>query len=482
MQHYRTYLLAFFINVYFIDSLTSVIAQDSRYPSSNELGTSINKNDKFAVINQNYGGNAVINNDTNITGYISKLRNHILRNVASTFREPGGPFIAPFLAPGSALYQDCLWDWDSWMADVALRQAVLESGDAKLREQAVLHGRGSIINLLAHSDSRGWVPICVYRDGDWWRTEGNNTNMAKPVLAQHAAFLVQQDSNAEWIRPWIGKLSAFLNRYKSTFLHQESGLYIWADDAGTGVDNDPTTFYRPIRSSANIYINSLMVREWQAMAFLLNTLKLPGAIDCNNEANRLSDAIRKHCWDEWTGFYYSCDVGLLPVDPKQIRHSGAPRHWPCLIQRIQVWSGFLPLWAGIAKDEQAERIASNYRNTKTLGAQYGVRSLSKMEAMYDLRASSNPSCWLGPVWIVSNYLTFRGFVKAGLNNDARDLAVRTIRLLGEDLENTGTLHEYYDPETGEGIMSPGFQNWNYLVLNMAAWLEGRSFVSEWEPE
>ena len=40
----------------------------------------------------------------------------------------------------------------------------------------------------------------------------------------------------------------------------------------------------------------------------------------------------------------------------------------------------------------------------------------------------------------------------------------------------GALHEYYNPETGAPIMNKGFQNWNYLVLNMLAWLERRPVV------
>lgn len=416
-----------------------------------------------------------------LNDWCDRIRKHVLEGVASTFREAGGPCCAPFLAPGSAQYQDCVWDWDSWLADVALRQAVMESDDRSLREQAVKHGRGSIINLLAQTDERGWTPICIYRNAQWWRTTGNDTNMAKPVLAQHAAFLVGLDGESEWVRPWMEKLQSFLRRYRQHFFHEPSGLYIWANDAGVAGDNDPCTYYRPIRSSASIFLNTLMVCELQALAFLLQNLKMEGAETWLAEAERLTEAIRRHCWDEWTGFYYSCDVNLLPVDPQEIRHSGAPRHWPCLIQRIQVWSGFLALWAGIATPEQATRIAEHWRNPQTFGGAYGVRTLSKMEAMYELRASANPSCWLGPVWGVSNYLTFRGFVRSGLLDDARELATRTIRLFGEDLARTGTMHEYYDPDTGHGIINPGFQNWNYLALNMVAWLEGRPVVSEWNP-
>jgi len=174
------------------------------------------------------------------------------------------------------------------------------------------------------------------------------------------------------------------------------------------------------------------------------------------------------------------DLNLRPVEKDNWLHAGQPRDWNCLIQRIGVWSGFMGLWSGVATEEMAQRVVEeHYRNEKTFCAPYGVRTLSKMEKMYNLRGSSNPSSWLGPVWGISNYLTFRGMVKYGFEKDAKDLCEKTVRLFGEDLERNGVLHEYYQPENGMGILNPGFQNWNYLVLNMIAWLEGRDVVWEY---
>ena len=48
----------------------------------------------------------------------------------------------------------------------------------------------------------------------------------------------------------------------------------------------------------------------------------------------------------------------------------------------------------------------------------------------------------------------------------------------KDLEAGGSLHEYYHPDSGEPIMTKGFQNWNFLVLNMIAHLDGRPMVTE----
>ena len=115
---------------------------------------------------------------------------------------------------------------------------------------------------------------------------------------------------------------------------------------------------------------------------------------------------------------------------------------------------------------------------KIFNAPYGVRTLSKLEKMYNVKASGNPSSWLGPIWGVSNYMTWRGLVNYGMTKEAKDLAAKTVVLFGRDYERNGALHEYYLPENGEPVLNKGFQNWNYLVINMLAWLEGREVVSE----
>ena len=47
-----------------------------------------------------------------------------------------------------------------------------------------------------------------------------------------------------------------------------------------------------------------------------------------------------------------------------------------------------------------------------------------------------------------------------------------------NFERFGALHEYYLPDNGEPVLNRGFQNWNFLVLNMIAWMEGRPVVTE----
>ena len=60
-----------------------------------------------------------------------------------------------------------------------------------------------------------------------------------------------------------------------------------------------------------------------------------------------------------------------------------------------------------------------------------------------------------------------------------ELAKKTITLLNNDYENNQAFHEYYHPETGEGVFNKGFSSWNALVANMIAYLENKEVIEEW---
>jgi putative isomerase len=68
--------------------------------------------------------------------------------------------------------------------------------------------------------------------------------------------------------------------------------------------------------------------------------------------------------------------------------------------------------------------------------------------------------------------------KYGFKDEAEELASKSILLFGIDFERFGALHEYYQPKNGEQILNAGFQNWNYLVLNMVAWMENKNVIRE----
>lgn len=422
------------------------------------------------------------------------IKEHVYSDYKLMFKQPTGIALKyPYITPGSRQYAAVLWDWDSWLSNVALRQILNDIGSEADKTEALTYEQGCVLNYLAYtSPEDGYMPMVVDAETNPDRIKPSDiysTNMHKPCLAQHAAFLIRENGGeAEWIRQGFVRMQAFIRNYHEHHRHKATGLYYWQDDLAIGVDNDPSTFFRPNGSSASIYLNCLMYKELLAMAYIADRLALADeAARYNDMAAVLKKAVQEHCWDEKDGMYYSVDINLLPYtgEPEYIfgkpfvLHEGAPRDYPCLIQRLGCWSGFMALWAGIATEQQAERmVKENLMDERTFCAPYGVRTLSKLEKMYNMRPTHNPSNWQGPIWGVSNYMVFRGLADYGFKKEARTLARKTIALYGSDLKKEGALHEYYNPDTGEPIINKGFQNWNYLVLNMIAWLEGRKVVRE----
>ena len=68
--------------------------------------------------------------------------------------------------------------------------------------------------------------------------------------------------------------------------------------------------------------------------------------------------------------------------------------------------------------------------------------------------------WRGPTWININWMLVHGLRKHGFNDEAGDLARRTIELTLQS-----GFREFYNPHTGEGYGAKNF-GWSTLVLDL----------------
>lgn len=396
--------------------------------------------------------------------YENLIKDYAKKHYVDLFREPDGILKHKFIVPGSG-YAHSLWDWDSWFIEQALEHIT--------QEDITEYEKGCLLNFIDHQFNDGRIPIFItsktYRPEF---KEGEASNLHKPILCQRALYISNKIGDFTWLKPHLGSFEKFINYYENNCKH-ESGLYFWVNDYAIGVDNDPCTFFRPANSSASILLNCFMYKELLDLSTIMKELKeKEKEILYKNKAQQLKDAIINHCYDERDGFFYNVDINLLPIDPNQVLHRGAPRHYSTLIQRIGVWSGFMAMLYGIATPEQAERMVKEHAlNEKTFCSDYGIRSLSKMEKMYAILPSNNPSCWLGPVWGLCNWVVYEGMKRYGYIEEAKQLAYKTIKLFGEDLAKTGEIHEFYHPETGETVFNKGFQSWNLFAVEMVNWLK-----------
>ncbi|MFA6288925.1 MAG: trehalase family glycosidase [Opitutaceae bacterium] len=403
-----------------------------------------------------------------------RLRDFVCGQTSAIYRGAQGCLNHPFLVPGG-LFHDELWDWDSfWIVEGLL--PLNGKLDADSRQKFLVHAKGSWINFFEHQAEDGTLPIMMKAGmGDFFGCTtpgGSEKNQAKPVFAQFARTLARFTEDFDWIEPYYERLRKFHRRWRSKY-GTDCGLLVWGSDAAIGVDNDPTTYGRPEFSSANLLLNCLFLEELRAMQEIATALGHDGdAEQIELEIETIKEAVQRECWDEIDGFFYTVDVQCRDHRHEHFPHinRGMDMSWKTVPQKVKMFTGFLPLWCGIATPEQARiLIEKHLLNAEEFAASHGMRSMSKREKMYDPATdSANPSNWLGPIWIVANYMVYEGLRRYGYHEEATELKDKIVALLSGDLERHGHLHECYHPDTGKPNFNQGFLSWNVLVGAMIA--------------
>lgn len=411
--------------------------------------------------------------------YATLLREAAVAAVPKMLRPAEGKLRHPYLQPGGG-YRRQLWDWDSFWATVAVLQLF---GDpvigprftADFRRMFLDHVAGSLRNFFDHQGSDGSLPInmtpacgdvfsCTVRP----TPTGEETNMGKPVFGQMLLAYTRAARDYRLARTLFPPLKRFHACWRTRYLDR-CGLFVWGSDVAIGVDDGPTTWARPPFSSANLLPNVLMCEDLRAAARIAGMLgRTKDAAAARTQASALAAAIRRHCWDERDGFYYTVDVQCRRRTALGWVHRTLDAFWETLPLKVLVWTGFLTMWGGIATRTQARRMVREHlMDPGRFLSPFGVRAISRDEQMYQPEIKrGNPSNWLGPVWILPNWIVWRGLLRYGYRREAAVLSRRIVALLGRDLTRTDTLHEYYSPETGRGVNNPGFWNWNLLAIDM----------------
>ena len=166
---------------------------------------------------------------------IQVIKKYVFEDYKQMFKKPEGALLFPYITPGSKSYSNVLWDWDSWLSNIALRQILQDQGTATDKVEAVAYEQGCVLNYLAYTDTvDGYMPMVVDNNSNPAKLKPADiysTNMHKPVIAQHAAFLTKlNNGNAEWLRTKFNRMQAFINNYQTHHRNKETGLFYWQDD------------------------------------------------------------------------------------------------------------------------------------------------------------------------------------------------------------------------------------------------------------
>lgn len=178
-------------------------------------------------------------------------------------------------------------------------------------------------------------------------------------------------------------------------------------------------------------LNSMLVQEEKSLAAMALELgRNSEAREWTRKAEERSKKINEIMWDDSTGFYYNVDKKTHTFTFKK----------PNDLKRQEI-IGFLPMWAGIADKQRAERLVGKLTDPKKFWRKYGVPSLSADDPYYNPKGY-----WNGPVWVEWNYLIMRGLLNYGYPQEAKELVMRVAANMIAELKKNHNLWEFYSPD------------------------------------
>jgi hypothetical protein len=227
----------------------------------------------------------------------------------------------------------------------------------------------------------------------------------------------------------------FFNYYVSNRDKDSDGLYEWGAhavlesvrDARVAVWDEvgwPTNFEA-------VDLNCMLVKEAKALAAMADELGIKDeAEQWKMKAKKCSELINNTFWDDETAFYYH-------VDKKDHDFTFNAEND---LKRQEI-IGFLPLWAGVATKEQAQKLIKHLLNPDKYWRKFGVPSLAADDPYYNPKGY-----WNGPVWVEWNYLILEGLLQYGFNEEAKILVDRVAKNMINQLKQDHNFWEFYSPD------------------------------------
>ena len=207
-------------------------------------------------------------------------------------------------------------------------------------------------------------------------------------------------------------------------------------------------------------LSTMMVKEMRSLEQMAEALGKSGeARDWSRRADHLAELVRARMWDPQDGFFYN-----LARDSGTFVTKGGVS-----LKRKEI-IGFLPMWAGIATKEQAARLVQHVTNPESFWRKFGVPTLAADDPYYNPDVSR--CCqWNGAVWLLWDYLVFRGLLDYGYRKEAEELARRVMGGVIFQLRANHRFWESYSPDNTR-LNSPKNYLWDTIIARMMIDLYG----------
>ena len=308
----------------------------------------------------------------------------------------------------------------------------------------------------------GGIPGSISFSGDFESylkdATKNGSGDAQPsVIGVSLRFLKQ---NPGWKNNSKLIYDLFSNNIDWLYKNRDSnhdGLVEYINSFTSGCDNSPrfdSLFSEKGRIGKMKPIQSVEQNTW--LCLLHNELAeiaeqsgdKTSAADHRIKAKLLQEKIEKYMWDEKTGFYYDIEV----ANNQKVM--------------VKTQMGFMAMFLPEVNKDRVKRLVHDHLlNPAEFWAKYPVPSIAMNEPTF-----TGDDMWRGPVWININWLICVALDQNGYTKEAKELARRTVELVGSKYNGTGRIrtprmNEWFNPLTGDPLGNENV-SWSSLVADL----------------
>jgi hypothetical protein len=249
-----------------------------------------------------------------------------------------------------------------------------------------------------------------------------------PVIGWGAWLVYEKSGNKKFLETVLEKNKKFLLWCRNNRRKTENELYSWHTNPElnnrcdeSGMDNSPR--FDTENDLYAVDFSCYIANEARYMKRIAEELDDKDNAEFFSEWYEKSKAdINTTLWCEEDGFYYDFDI----TDN-------------CL-SKVRSVASFLPIFSGICDNEQCAKLVNHLEDPEEFGTEFPVPSISQKDKSF------GTDMWRGPVWINYNYMVSKGLAGYGYHCLSQKIKDKTLDVINEWYNRTGTVYEFYDSE------------------------------------
>lgn len=447
-------------------------------------------NDMFANTEKYF-----VDNNTRWQGYLDKTFKNIENKVDKSYKNAAVKSIETLTtnwrsAAGDILHDGVvpsmsykwfigMWAWDSWKQAVAT--AEFDGELAKNNIRALFDYQITEDDDVRPQDAGTIIDAIFFNQDEARGGDGGNWNErnSKPALAAWAVWNVYKSTgDKEFLKEMYPKLVNYHNWWYTNRDHDKNGIaeyggmvhelnnskeeIILAAAWESGMDNAPrfdVEGYGAEDSGVDVFENKsedgtllgysinqesvdLNAYLYAEKGFLKSMAEALGnsadAAKYEKEADYVREYVSDYMFDEETGFFYDL----------QINEDGSEKK--LLVNRGKGPEGWIPLWAKMATQEEADQVVENMLDGNKFNTTVPFGTASQDNPSFDAN-----KYWRGPVWLDQALYGVEALQNYGYYDDAVTAAKKMFNN-AEGLMGDGPIRENYNPLTGAGLHTKNF--------------------------